>query len=1468
MGGALFVHLFPQVNSVYEKTLATLTEKVEEALEESWKVQVEIERMHLSFFRPELLGVKAYTLDGRPLLTAERVRIRLNWLALLFGRKVNEALRGVELNEPVLWLDATEKGGLRFPKINKGDGASSMPRFIIKISGGDLRVRSGNGAHIPAKWPWGNFTDIDGRVDLREYPRITVTGRFFSNLDPQAQGSIFFEYCQQDKHAYFEITCNDSSAKVWGDLVNTRFRLLPGLALVEGKADFSLRLLWEREKGVALDYVQVKMAGAEAEYAGVPESLQQITTEFIISPEKIDVKEFSGDYHGGNLAFSGRILPEEAFFLDLQLAAKNLELSEWTSLWPALRDWEPEGKAGLNLQIKGALPRPEVKGEISLTGAGFRAPGSKWQVDDLRLAGECCLNEDEFIIDCLEVDSFDGKFSAAGRITGLTQEPVVNLEITGRGVNLEEFPFAQLFVRARDEKDGPHAQKIPALAGRGDFLAVFHGPLSRLRSEGRLTITGGAVEHWEYGTLEAEYSWNGTRLNSGLTLEETTGGRAVLTGWWEPGAGRYYGEMVCRSLDFQPELLGHTAPQLSGLSGKLSGTLVLAKEAATPTGSGWLELHDLHQEENSQLPGRLLLRAEMEAGRVRIEDSYLLVNSGRLAIDGEVSWEDGLDYRVRACGDDISLDDLISFLPSTDRPVQALSTLKGMADLEIVARGGPQPVVTGYLAADGFLFKDFFISRGETYFYWKDGEIRLSDARLQRGREEITVNGVIRNERLDLQVAAEGFSLSSLEIPLYNKKLTGFVKLDGKIGGTFASPAVSGEVEADRLNIAGLLIEKVTGKVKWEEEVLSIDEMRVVRGKQELQACGEVDFKKEPVMDFGLSLERTEIAELLLLLGISPAVDVTGKITGSFRVLGSPKDPAVRIVAQLDEGRLGDLPVTGEADLQIRNSTVEVNRLLLTEAGSRGKLTATAFYRPGQEFRVKLDMEDFALTPLALLAGYDKLADGQADLQLAVKMNGRGVTGEFAGFGKGLILSGVSLPEFAVSGSLEEAVLYLQGKDIQNNRFSFHGLIPLNYSRFRPLLLPPVATEQAIETEFQFVLAGGEAAFFNIFLPQPLFKAGTVDGNLVLKGENDRFHLNGALKAEGISGVLSGLPEEFRGVGIEVEFANDRIDLKQFTGRYGRGHFRGEGNIFMDGMRPEKLDLRFTGNDLYYSNAMFDGQFDGELFLTGSVTDLLLKGEVLVEKTRISLAASAGLPSNFDLQLDLDLKAGRDVYFRQYGLASIPLNGSLHVGGRLSDPEIIGELTADRGWLNVYGDTFQITKARAEFRPEYELLPYLDLEASLFLTGTQITLETQGWAGNNLLFTLSSNPGKSKEEIFALLNWSEQIQDPDSLSLGKLVEGNIAAVTDGILGPFFDQFRELIQIDLLSLEQDRDLGGLRMNVGKALGRDVFLSYSRNLSTLAEESWTLEGRLSLNLSLLGEYSSNQGWQWRLFYNIWF
>ena len=175
----------------------------------------------------------------------------------------------------------------------------------------------------------------------------------------------------------------------------------------------------------------------------------------------------------------------------------------------------------------------------------------------------------------------------------------------------------------------------------------------------------------------------------------------------------------------------------------------------------------------------------------------------------------------------------------------------------------------------------------------------------------------------------------------------GFLKLDAKINGTFASPVISGKVEAEELAVAGFFLEKAAGEVRWQEEILSIKNMKVLRGSQELQASGEIDFKNGPVAALELWLERAEMAELLRILGFSPAVAVTGEVTGTCRLLGPLESPAVTATVRLEKGRLGDLPVTGEADLEIEDSTVILNRLFLTESGWGGTIGGYRFLPAG-----------------------------------------------------------------------------------------------------------------------------------------------------------------------------------------------------------------------------------------------------------------------------------------------------------------------------------------------------------------------------------------------------------------------------------------------------------------------------------------------------------------------------------------
>ena len=180
--------------------------------------------------------------------------------------------------------------------------------------------------------------------------------------------------------------------------------------------------------------------------------------------------------------------------------------------------------------------------------------------------GNTALMATGFSLTAWNSGAFGGRFLVTGKLGGLTEEavePVVNLEITGKGIDLAAIPLGELFPGSElEERSRP-------LPGGEISKLLFMGLLSRLQEQrpaggNRRYDRGMGIRCPDRGIL-----LNGTRLTAGLTLEESTGGRGVLTGWWEPESGCYYGEAISRSLELRPEWLGPAAAQFpGGLSGE------------------------------------------------------------------------------------------------------------------------------------------------------------------------------------------------------------------------------------------------------------------------------------------------------------------------------------------------------------------------------------------------------------------------------------------------------------------------------------------------------------------------------------------------------------------------------------------------------------------------------------------------------------------------------------------------------------------------------------------------------------------------------------------------------------------------------------------------------------------------------------------------------------------------------------
>ncbi len=1121
------------------------------------------------------------------------------------------------------------------------------------------------------------------------------------------------------------------------------------------------------------------------------------------------------------------------------------------------------GQLDGNLKITGKFTSLVLNGVLS-------TKSIKWSGEDFRdveVAGEYRWYTDHLRINKLKFKALESEVKASGEVINLTSVPIVKGEATAEGIDLKQIPRELL-----------ETNKIPMLKGNADLKMSFQGPFSDLIGRGELEITNGWIDRLNYDNLHLYFSCNQERINSRAFLSKNEG-KAIFTGWLEPKTGKYQGDFLLRKMDFDSSLLTGDLTAIGGLfngSFTLKGILGSLDSLA---GRGWLEVNNLHY--GDKYFGVLKLQGEANSGQIQLNDSFLITKAGQLQVTGEVNCGDKPSYDLRVNGDKILLQDILAFVPKK-LDLEA----DGLADLNLRITGWKKPLIHGEIVINSLRFNDYDLGRGEARLCWEEGSIFLEEVTFTQAASWCRGKGSINQKQgLDIQVETENFPLSSLRgllgryinNPENLSKISGSLSGNGRLLGTLNAPVFKGKLTIIEPKVAGYKLDKIEGNLSWKDKDIFVDEMVLNRAEEEFIVYGTVKLNAaSPYLDLGLKIEDASLAEILILMGRSPKTRIDGKVSGYLRVLGQLDEPLIRLIAQFKDGEInGFTPLNGELDLQLRDSTITVNRLIIDDL--EGELVATAVYTPGTEIKLAVDTEDFSVIPFLGLIGGNLPKEGQVDLHLNLDTTVEGMEGEFNALIKDTTWGNFKLSPLYLSGQLRDDLLLIDGEDLGKNRLYVQGKLPLNPEWFGSLELPTTWPHHGSQIDLGIGAEKVEAVSINPFFSKPLVKAGTIDGLISLNGNWDHPYLVGILNIKGGRGLIPAVPEELRDVNGGLYFSNRGVEIRGLNnkeggyleGRCGSGRFRLGGSILSNGLEPKEFRLHLKGDNLYLSQSFYDGLLSGEIDLTGPIEDAVLSGQAVIKKARIGVPSSSGGTLPFDLNMDLNLRAANDVYFRMYGMAYVPFTGRLHVGGSLSKPELTGEFNSSRGWVNFMGDTFRIKHLKAEFRPDYKIFPYLELEASRFLAGAEVTLTTQGWSGEyeNLVINPSSNPPMSKEEILKLLNWPEKINEFGVVTVGNLFQENINMVGDLFIGRFLDQFRGIVPIDFLTLEQDREEGTFWMNVGKSLSEDLYLSYSRSLTPLEiEQLWTLEWRLAPNISLLGDYSANDGLRWQLQYNL--
>jgi autotransporter translocation and assembly factor TamB len=271
-------------------------------------------------------------------------------------------------------------------------------------------------------------------------------------------------------------------------------------------------------------------------------------------------------------------------------------------------------------------------------------------------------------------------------------------------------------------------------------------------------------------------------------------------------------------------------------------------------------------------------------------------------------------------------------------------------------------------------------------------------------------------------------------------------------------------------------------------------------------------------------------------------------------------------------------------------------------------------------------------------------------------------------------------------------------------------------------------------------------------------------------------------------------------------------------------------------------------------------QWSGGLALSISGNVTLTEALLAVEfgGPALSTAPSQGDDS---LRLDLTIKADRNVWVRNH-LADLEMSADLNVRKSGPNVQLSGELNTIQGRVYALDHSFQVTQGIIRFDNPNTLDPSLDITAHL---PTPLRDSASGPGGQMMIVavltgtaskpvvTISSDPpGMSQADIATYLATNIM---PEELATLNDRQVFTHLISDRLLSYVSHEVTSRIQnylnIDVLQLETPTIGAGLKLTVGKYIGKNLFVSYTASTTQLEPDAFKAEYFISPGRELIGE-----------------
>ena len=391
-----------------------------------------------------------------------------------------------------------------------------------------------------------------------------------------------------------------------------------------------------------------------------------------------------------------------------------------------------------------------------------------------------------------------------------------------------------------------------------------------------------------------------------------------------------------------------------------------------------------------------------------------------------------------------------------------------------------------------------------------------------------------------------------------------------------------------------------------------------------------------------------------------------------------------------------------------------------------------------------------------------------------------------------------------------------------------------------------------------------------IFLPLKHYfvvDKGYVEANMEVRGDLRSPYLYGTLKAEDVSAYIPYIKNRIEKGIFYVVFSHDTVFISEGSnGRVGDGIIKMKGYIIPFG--ETKGNLIFEAE-----KAPISPLKDVYATVTGALTvhfmkdTTSLKGEAYIHEALITRDLTSGngnvvkrRRSHTITNYEFKLKGDRNIWLRNKYM-DVELKADFTYREENRKVNYNGKFEVIRGFVYYMGHSLRIKKGVLTFPHITELNPEMDIWAELPTRDVyisedraekvKIVLHLSGTLKNPEFEFMSIPPVLTQSDIITYMNLNMTLQELEMKKGDTFIYEALSNAILSIMGTEASKkIKKYTGLDYLNIEM-QESDNPQIEVGKYLGRNLFIYYSHSLKNIDEDEFRVEYYLGKGHELIGE-----------------